>query len=151
MQNIQQYMDQQMELQKEWNIRCMKTINQHFIQTSTLDSEVRNNQFGDNDPMMTKQYPESNQRNIPQAPNIERSMGPQEGNYPSTPVINNLIARIDSEISQVEGLGLDVKSVKYKLTNRKYLVLNYVLLSLISDVQGIFNKKATITEQIHRW
>ncbi|CAG8762298.1 1585_t:CDS:1, partial [Cetraspora pellucida] len=148
MQNIRQYMDQQMEVQREWNIRCMETINQRFAQleqTNTLDSEIRNNQVSDNDPAMARQYPESNRRNILQAPNTERSMDPQEGNYPSTPVINDLIARIDSESSQVGELGLDIKSVKYKSTNRKYPALNYVSLSSISDAQGMFSKEATIT------
>ncbi|CAG8465336.1 7618_t:CDS:2, partial [Dentiscutata heterogama] len=44
----------------------------------------------------------------------------------------------------------DVKSVKYKITNRKFPALSYVSLKPLSDVQGMTNKEAIATEQIRR-
>ncbi|CAG8829601.1 1354_t:CDS:1, partial [Dentiscutata erythropus] len=52
-----------------------------------------------------------------------------EGNYPSTPIINSLIAKINSGNTLSRETELDdVKSVKYKITNRKFPALSYVSL-----------------------
>ncbi|CAG8500198.1 12768_t:CDS:2 [Dentiscutata heterogama] len=115
MENMWQYMDQQLEIQREWSSRCIETINQRFAmleQTNLIGS----------------------------------------GNNNNRPIINSLIVRINPENTHLGVAEFDeVKSVKYKLTSRKFPALSYVSLKPLSDVQGITNKEATTTEQICRW
>ncbi|CAG8684688.1 7051_t:CDS:2, partial [Cetraspora pellucida] len=109
MENMRQYIDQQLEAQREWNLRCIETINQCFAQLeqTNLIGSVENNRL-------------------------------QEGNYPSTLIINSLLARINPEYVQLREVELDeVKLVKYKLTNRKFPVLSYMSLKPLSDGQKI--------------
>ncbi|KAF0533033.1 hypothetical protein F8M41_010733 [Gigaspora margarita] len=153
MENTRQYMDQQLEIQKEWNERCIETINQRFAQleqANLLDSRNSSNQASDNEPS-TRQLPNISRTHIIQATSTEGNMEPQEGNFPSTPIINSLITRINSGDSQIGEAGSDdIKSVKYKFTSRRFPALSYLSLKPLSDVQGITNKEAIITEQIHR-
>ncbi|RIB18715.1 hypothetical protein C2G38_2036657 [Gigaspora rosea] len=87
-----------------------------------------------------------------QTTSTEDNMKPQEGNFPSTPIINSLITRINSEDFQTGEAELDdIKSVRYKFTSRRFPALSYLSLKPLSDVQGITNKEAIITKQIRRW
>ncbi|KAF0485248.1 hypothetical protein F8M41_022857 [Gigaspora margarita] len=148
MENTRQYMDQQLEIQKEWNERCIETINQRFAQleqANLLDSRNSSNQASDNKPS-TRQQPNISRTHIMQATSTEGNMELQEGNFPSTPIINSLITRINLGDSQIGETGSDdIKSVKYKFTSRRFPALSYLSLKPLSDVQGITNKEAIIT------
>ncbi|KAF0356611.1 hypothetical protein F8M41_014728 [Gigaspora margarita] len=135
------------------NERCIETINQRFAQleqANLLDSRNSSNQASDNEPS-TRQQPNISRTHIMQATSTEGNMEPQEGNFPSTPIINSLITRINSGDSQIGEAGSDdIKSVKYKFTSRRFPALSYLSLKPLSDIQGITNKEAIITEHIRR-
>ncbi|CAG8606685.1 20608_t:CDS:2, partial [Gigaspora rosea] len=70
------------------------------------------------------------------ATSTEGNMEPQEGNFPSTPIINSLITRITSEDPQTGEAGSDdIKSVRYKFTSRRFPALSYLSLKPLSDIQ----------------
>ncbi|RIB15552.1 hypothetical protein C2G38_2192100 [Gigaspora rosea] len=53
-QTVKQYMDQQFEVQKEWNVQCMETINRRFVQLEQANlggNESSNNNTNNNEQM----------------------------------------------------------------------------------------------------
>ena len=151
MENMRQYMDQQLEVQREWSLRCIETINQRFAQleqTNLIGNGSNINRPRDNEPPK----PETSRTHTTQTTGTDYNTEQGEGNYPSTPIINSLITKINSGNTLSRETELDdVKSVKYKITNRKFPALSYVSLKPLSDVQGMTNKEAIATKQIRRW
>ncbi|CAG8516181.1 29638_t:CDS:2 [Gigaspora margarita] len=133
-QTVKQYMDQQLEVQKEWNVQCIETINRRFAQLEQANiggNEHQNQEFG-------------------QTPNVGGSFGQSEGNYPLTPIINSLIMKASSE-AQGNDKQESGRAVKYKITTRKFLVIDYSAFKQLPVVQGLNNPKAIETERIHAW
>ncbi|CAG8775329.1 12543_t:CDS:1, partial [Cetraspora pellucida] len=127
----------QLEVQREWSLRCIETINQRFVQleqTNLIGNGSNINRSRDNEPP-TRQNPETSRTHTTQTTSTDYNTEQGEGNYPSTPIINSLITKINSENTLSRETELDdVKSVKYKITNRKFPALSYVSLKPLSDV-----------------
>ncbi|CAG8786039.1 15318_t:CDS:2, partial [Cetraspora pellucida] len=102
----------------EKNIQ-IDTETKSYLDTNLIGSVENNSQINKNNPS-TKQHPEANRTHIIQATSTNSSRR--------------------CRLREVE---LDeVKSVKYKLTNRKLLALSYVSLKPLSNIQGMTNKDA---------
>ncbi|CAG8774033.1 8530_t:CDS:2 [Cetraspora pellucida] len=130
------------------NINNEKYATIHELATRSNRSNI--NQPRDNKPP-TRQYPETSRTHTMQTTSTDYNTEQEEGNYLSTSIINSLITKINSENTLLRETELDdVKSVKYKIINRKFSVLSYMLLKLLSNIQGITNKEAIATEQIRR-
>ncbi|CAG8768570.1 7138_t:CDS:1, partial [Racocetra fulgida] len=69
------------------------------------------------------------ERNQQSTVEIDRDMSIPQGNYPSSPVINNLILK-----ASLEEVGVD-RVRTYKPTARKYPAINYEVVKEIPTVQ----------------
>ncbi|CAG8569799.1 6735_t:CDS:1 [Cetraspora pellucida] len=95
MENMQQYMDQQLEVQKEWSLRCIEMINQCFAQleqTNLIGNGSNTNQPQDNEPL-TRQNFETSRTHTMHTTGTDYNTEQGEGNYLSTLVINSLIKK----------------------------------------------------------
>ncbi|CAG8548275.1 16962_t:CDS:2, partial [Cetraspora pellucida] len=108
-----------------------------IIQSSTnfIGNESNINRLRDNEPP-TRQNSETSRTYTTYTTGTDYNTEQGKGNYLSTPVINSLIEKINSENTLLRETELDdVKSVKYKITSRKFSALSYVSLKPLSDVQ----------------
>ncbi|CAG8795871.1 29627_t:CDS:1, partial [Racocetra persica] len=113
MQTMQLYMECQFKSQRDWNTRCMKTINQRFAQLEQMNLQNNRNDSNQSNSNQNNDNPNnSNQNNSNQSSNtsqptieidqqnsaeVQRITGISQGNYPPSPVINELIARVSLE------------------------------------------------------
>ncbi|CAG8850354.1 24683_t:CDS:2, partial [Racocetra persica] len=95
---------------RDWNTRCMETINQRFAQLEQMNLQNdrndsnQSNSNQNNDNQNNSNQNNSNQSSNTSQPTIEidqqnsaetqRITGISQGNYPPSPVINELIARV---------------------------------------------------------
>ncbi|RIB16279.1 hypothetical protein C2G38_2143173 [Gigaspora rosea] len=155
-QTVKQYMDQQFEVQREWNVQCMETINRKFVQleqTNMGSNEASNSNTNNNEQTTNVQQPQLLQhqdQEARQTPNVGKNFGQIEGNYPPTPTINSLIMKASSE-TQDNNKQENDGPVKYKITTRKFSVINYTAFKQLPAVQGLNNPKARETERIRAW
>ncbi|CAG8819898.1 567_t:CDS:2, partial [Cetraspora pellucida] len=144
MRTMQQYMDQQFEVQREWNSQCMDTINQRFIQLEQTSQQSNNNNHQNDD---TNQTITNNQQGNMET---DRDTGTSQGNYPLSSVINNLIIRTNLK-SQNNGTTMNAGVTTYKVTARKFPTINYSIIKNMPTIQGFLNPKAAETERIRSW
>ncbi|RIB30244.1 hypothetical protein C2G38_2153110 [Gigaspora rosea] len=155
-QTVKQYMDQQFEAQREWNVQCMETINRRFAQLEHANlsgNEGSNNNTNNNEQMPNVQQPQQLQHQdqvVEQTPNVGRNLGQIEGNYPPKPTINNLIMKASSE-AQDKDKQEDDGLIKYKITTRKFPAIDYTAFKQLPVIQGLSNPKAIETERIRAW
>ncbi|CAG8775402.1 13072_t:CDS:2 [Gigaspora margarita] len=155
-QMVKQYMDQQFEVQREWNVQCMETINRRFEQlekTNAGGNEVSTSNSGNSGQTTSAQQPQQSQhqnQEHEQTPNIGGSLGQIEGNCPPTPIINSLIMKASSDIQGNNKQESD-GSIKYKITTRKFPAIDYTAFKQLPAVQGMNNPKAIETERIRVW
>ncbi|CAG8766054.1 16836_t:CDS:2, partial [Cetraspora pellucida] len=135
--NIQQYMDQQLETQRELNAQYMEMINRRFTQLEQMNlANDENNQI---------QCLQSNeQRPEQQTEHAESELNSTQGNYPSTPIINNLIMRTPE--AQENERGIVKEPLRYKVTTQKFPVVDYTTMEPLTAVQEMGNQKAIETE-----
>ncbi|KAF0519616.1 hypothetical protein F8M41_016571 [Gigaspora margarita] len=107
MQQMQQFITQQAETQREWNAQLLETINQK------LEPIDRPN-INDNGQSPNNAQPDNNQQRITSS---RTNNGSTQGNYPPTPVINSLLLA-----SGTEGQGIEpadnLETIIYKTTGR---------------------------------
>ncbi|RIB14258.1 hypothetical protein C2G38_2323284 [Gigaspora rosea] len=99
-QTVKQYMDQQFEAQREWNVQCMETINRRFAQLEHANlsgNEGSNNNTNNNEQMPNVQQPQQLQHQdqvVEQTPNVGRNLGQIEAidytAFKQLPVIQGL-------------------------------------------------------------
>ncbi|RIB18397.1 hypothetical protein C2G38_2184699 [Gigaspora rosea] len=141
MQQLQQLLNQQAEAQSRWNAQLLETINQKLTHVNQPNSN-NDNQLGTN-PNNIQQ-----ENNLQRIINLNNNNGAVQGNYPPTPVNNNLILASGSEDQGNEPADKS-KTIIYKATGRKFPSFVYTFKNNIQVVQGFLNEKNIETEQIH--
>ncbi|KAF0475795.1 hypothetical protein F8M41_024545 [Gigaspora margarita] len=141
MQQIQQFINQQAETQRQWNAQLLETINQRLAHVE--QPNVNNNN-----------QTESNPNNIQLGNNQQRIINSRDNdraaqdNYPPTPVINSLLIASGAEDQGTEPAEKS-ETISYKATNRKFPSFIYTFRDNTHTIQGFINEKAIETEQIH--
>ncbi|CAG8477865.1 33960_t:CDS:2 [Gigaspora margarita] len=141
-QTMRQYMDQQFE-----------TINRRFEQLEQANigsNELNTNNRTNSEQVASVQQTQNRSQEVTRCTNTGGNMDQTEGNYPLTPILNKLIieadpAAISSERQEKSGV------VRYKVTSRKFLALDYAEIKQLSVVKKLSNPRAIETEGIHLW
>ncbi|CAG8795035.1 13712_t:CDS:1, partial [Cetraspora pellucida] len=134
MQNMQQFMNQQAEAQREWSSHLLETVNQRLSNSGQTAQSISTQDT------TSRQF--TNQLNSQQqATETRRESRTASGNYPPTPIVNNLILQSSLGIQSAEIINYS-EMPTYKMTNRKYPSLNYTFKENASAVQGFINQKA---------
>ncbi|CAG8621131.1 13909_t:CDS:2, partial [Cetraspora pellucida] len=101
-------------------------------------------------PEMQALYPMSYNRQSAEQHGNRQRYRTSQGNYPSFPVINNLIMSANLENQNNEMIS-NVGVMTYKVTARRFLAINYSIIKNMPTVQGFSNPKAVETERIRSW
>ncbi|CAG8625393.1 21086_t:CDS:2 [Gigaspora rosea] len=135
MQQLQQLLNQQAEAQSRWNAQLLETINQKLTHVNQPNSN-NDNQLGTN-PNNIQQ-----ENNLQRIINLNNNNGAVQGNYPPTPVNNNLILASGSEDQGNEPADKS-KTIIYKATGRKFPSFVYTFKNNIQVVQAAVEYRAS--------
>ncbi|KAF0465692.1 hypothetical protein F8M41_026226 [Gigaspora margarita] len=140
MQQMQQFMTQQAETQREWNAQILETINQKLAHKDQPN-------INDNGQSPNKAQPDDNQQ---RATSSRTNNGSTQGNYPPTPVINSLLLASSMEDQGIEPAD-NSEAIFYATTSRKFPSFVYMFKDNKLSIQGFLNQKAIETERIRLW
>ncbi|RIB06409.1 hypothetical protein C2G38_2046808 [Gigaspora rosea] len=134
----------------------METINRRFTQLE--QANIGSNETGDNNSSNSgrttraQQPKQSQQQNeeCGQAKSTGGNLGQIEGNYPPTPIINNLIMKAVQKHRAAKKQESS-EAVKYKITTRKFPAFDYSAFKQLPAIQGMNNPRAIETERIRAW